>query len=175
MGRNSMGSSQYTRSISVTTKSAKQELESADLHKYSASDKFDHRMPRLENAQLDDIREAVCFDLIQNGNNDNRFLSKDVVIRLDIESSVMAMIPEQQQRHENEEESSSNSFMMMSRDMRRSLAKTSSSENEKMNYFLPQHRVFKLSNSLKFKYGQNCVSFGRLVELDHRLQQQQEQ
>ncbi|CAF0713218.1 unnamed protein product [Brachionus calyciflorus] len=112
---NSYGQSEYTESIKANTLSTSLNSE---------------QLPSILNAQFNELREAVCFELDQLVDKELKLINlRDLVVKIDVNS-----------------------------------IEGNTTENENLT-----RTKSYLLNLSKLKFGQNCVPFSQLIELDWEL------
>jgi len=130
---NSIGSSDYTETVYVKTK--------------KPSLKPD-KLPNIQNAQFNELREAICFDLEPN----NEVLFKKYMTNQQLRDLIIKIDVDLNENKAEEENNSSSTIQTRSTN--------ESSESDVKTYLISLN---------KLKYGQNCILYSQLVELDFQL------
>ncbi len=132
---NSMGSSDFTPTIKIRTQKPILKAE---------------KLPFVHNAQFNDIREAICFDIDINSPTSHYLFNqqlKDIIIKLDIESNESEL---------NKETPA----------LRTSIPKFQKPKQNELPAQIKSKSSSLLVTLNKLKYGQNCIPYSQLIELD---------
>lgn len=131
-----MGSSDFTPTIKIRTQKPLLKAE---------------KLPLVHNAQFNDIREAICFDIDINSPTSHFLFNqqlKDIIIKLDIEPNESELNKETLERIQ---------------DIPNKIHKLR--QNELQAQFQSKSSSLLVTLS-KLKYGQNCIPYSQLIELD---------